>query len=63
MHGGGWSAGDLDGFDLFSKMLAHITRSVVISVNYRLAPQHKFPGPLDDCYEVGKKFPRNFLIL
>ncbi|WGY73368.1 alpha/beta hydrolase [Burkholderia cepacia] len=47
-HGGGWCLGTLDLYDNPCSALASATRCVVLSVDYRLAPEHKFPGPLED---------------
>lgn len=49
-HGGGWVFGTLDGFDPVCRQLAHDSGAEVISVDYRLAPEHRFPGPLNDCW-------------
>ena len=49
-HGGGWVLGDLENADGVSRHLTVGTRCVVVSVDYRLAPETKFPGPADDCY-------------
>ena len=51
-HGGGWVTGSLDGADAQCRILANRGRSVVISIDYRLAPETKFPGPVDDAYEA-----------
>ncbi len=48
-HGGGWAVGDLDTHDHMCRHLAHGSGAVVISVDYRLAPEHKFPAGLADC--------------
>lgn len=48
-HGGGFVIGDLDGYDGVCRMLAERGDMVVISVDYRLAPEHPFPDPVDDC--------------
>lgn len=48
-HGGGWVVGDLDSHDNVCRSLARRAGAVVMSVDYRLAPEVKFPGPLDDC--------------
>jgi acetyl esterase len=49
LHGGGWVVGDLETHDDVCRSLAKRTPAVVVSVDYRLAPETKFPGPLDDC--------------
>jgi acetyl esterase len=49
-HGGGWVLGDIDGTDNICRMVANRTGCKIASVGYRLAPEHKFPAPLDDCY-------------
>lgn len=48
-HGGGWVYGDLDMADGFCRRLAATARVTVCSVDYRLAPEHPFPQPLDDA--------------
>lgn len=49
-HGGGWVIGDLDSLDTTCRALANRAGTKVVSVDYRLAPEHKFPAPVDDCY-------------
>jgi acetyl esterase len=49
-HGGGWVLGSLDSADGSCRALANRSRCVVISVDYRLAPETKFPGAVDDAY-------------
>ncbi len=49
-HGGGWVIGDLDLTDATCRRLAGRGQCLVISVDYRLAPEHPFPQPLDDCW-------------
>jgi len=49
-HGGGWVLGDLDTHDGTCRSLAKLIDGIVISVDYRLAPENKFPVALDDCY-------------
>ncbi|ETX00261.1 MAG: lipase [Candidatus Entotheonella factor] len=49
-HGGGWVVGDLDSADGAARKLTVGANSVTISVDYRLAPETKFPGASDDCY-------------
>lgn len=48
-HGGGWVIGDLDSHDVVCRKLAHEAEMRVISVDYRLAPEHKFPAAADDA--------------
>jgi acetyl esterase len=49
-HGGGWVIGSLEGADGTCRALANRSRCVVISIGYRLAPETKFPGPVEDAY-------------
>ena len=48
-HGGGFVMGDLDSHDIIARRLAHSSRCRVLSVDYRLAPEHKFPAAHDDA--------------
>jgi len=47
-HGGGWVFGDLDTHDNLCRLLSHAIGGTVIAVDYRLAPEHKFPAAYDD---------------
>jgi acetyl esterase/lipase len=49
-HGGGWVIGSLDSADASCRVLTNRSRCVVISIDYRLAPENKFPAALDDAY-------------
>lgn len=49
IHGGGWSQGTLDTAEVECGPVAEAVPAVVCSVGYRLAPEHPFPAPLDDC--------------
>jgi len=53
-HGGGWVVGDLESHDHVCRSLARRAGAVVVNVDYRLAPETKFPGPLDDCVSALK---------
>ena len=47
-HGGGWTIGDLDTHDIVCRTLANRARCAVVSVDYRMGPEHKFPAAVDD---------------
>ena len=48
-HGGGWVLGGLDGGIHTLRLLANVAECVIVSVDYRLAPEHRFPAAVDDC--------------
>jgi len=48
-HGGGWVIGDLDTHDTLCRELANGSGSAVVSVDYRMGPEHRFPAAVDDC--------------
>ena len=48
LHGGGWVIGDLQSHDRVCRALANRARICVVAVDYRLAPEHRFPAALDD---------------
>ena len=50
-HGGGWVLGDIESHDGTCKqLLAELGEAAIVSVDYRLAPEHKYPAAADDCY-------------
>jgi acetyl esterase len=51
-HGGGWVVGSLDGWDASVRGLAVASGCDVVSVDYRLAPEHVFPAAADDAYDA-----------
>ena len=51
-HGGGWVAGNLDSQHQLAAMLAEHSGTIVVSVDYRLAPEHRFPAAVDDATDV-----------
>src|SRR5262245_65042518 len=54
LHGGGFVIGDLDSHDVVCRKLAHEGELIVISVDYRLAPEHKFPAAPEDAIAATK---------
>ena len=48
-HGGGWVMGSLEGYDLVCRYLCARAGCVVVAIDYRLAPEHKFPAAIDDA--------------
>jgi acetyl esterase len=53
-HGGGWVIGNIETHDATCRSLTNGAQCVVISVDYRLAPEHKFPAAADDAYAATK---------
>lgn len=58
-HGGGWVVGNIDNYTKVCANMARQTGHLVISVDYRLAPEHKFPAAPEDCYAVTKEIFEN----
>lgn len=52
LHGGGWDLGNLDTHDWFAYGLAKRARLAIVAVEYRLAPEHAYPAPLQDCLKA-----------
>lgn len=52
IHGGGWSLGSLDSYNNVTTALANRTPAIVVSVDYRLAPEFPFPIPFDESYKA-----------
>lgn len=51
-HGGGWVLGGLDSHDAICRAFAAGADCMVVSVDYRLAPEHPYPAAFDDCYQA-----------
>lgn len=63
IHGGGWVTESVENYQRVCARMANATDHVVVSVEYRLAPEHPFPTGLEDCYAVAKAiFTNQFLL-
>jgi acetyl esterase len=62
-HGGGWVLGDLESHDPVCRALATGSGCVTVSVDYRLAPENKFPAAAEDCYAATKWAAENLTAL
>lgn len=49
-HGGGWMVGDVPSYEHLARVFANAMECIVISVEYRLCPEHPFPAGVEDCY-------------
>ena len=58
-HGGGWVIGNIESHDSTCKALAHATNMVFVSVDYRLAPEFKFPTAHEDSYNATQWVAKN----
>ena len=63
IHGGGWVTESVDNYERVCARMANATNHIVVSVDYRLAPEHPFPIGLEDCYAVAKAIFTNQFIL
>jgi acetyl esterase/lipase len=54
-HGGGWVTGNIDSYTVICSTMSKQTGHIVISVDYRLAPEFRFPAAPEDCYAVTKE--------
>jgi acetyl esterase len=52
LHGGGWVMDGIESSDAMCRILATSAAATVVSVDYRVAPEHPFPVPLDDCFDA-----------
>ncbi|XP_069111859.1 arylacetamide deacetylase-like [Argopecten irradians] len=59
IHGGGWTLGAPEQYDPLTRKLANSLTAVVASIDYRMAPEHPFPVPFEDCLKVTKYFMNN----
>lgn len=64
-HGGGWVLGNIDTHDALCRRLAQASGCTIISVDYALSPEHRYPKALNDCYAATayvKKHAKDFRI-
>lgn len=54
-HGGGWVTGNIDSYSKVCANMASLTDHIVVSVDYRLAPEHRFPAAPEDCYYITRE--------
>ena len=59
IHGGGWVVGDLDTNDTVAWGLAEGSGTAVVSIHYRMAPEHPYPVAFDDCYALVEWISQN----
>ncbi len=52
LHGGGWSMGDVASYDGFVRAICAMSQTIIVSVDYRLAPEHKYPSAIEDARTV-----------
>src|SRR6185312_13322531 len=51
-HGGGWVIGGIDESEIIARFMVEKTGAGVVLVEYRLAPEHPYPAPVEDCYDA-----------
>lgn len=61
-HGGGFVTGNINSYSKVCTHMANLTKHIVLSVDYRLAPEHPFPAGLEDCYAVVKEVMASTLL-
>lgn len=54
LHGGGWHGGDLDTHEVLCREIAHGASCAVVAIDYRLAPEHKFPAAYEDAVSAAE---------
>ena len=59
LHRGGWVYGSIQESEMICRRLANETGAIVAAVEYRLSPEHKFPIPLEDCYDATQWIAKN----
>lgn len=62
-HGGGWVLGNIDTHDGYCRSLANASGAIVVSVDYRLAPEHKFPAAVEDAYDAVRWVSENAIAI
>lgn len=62
-HGGGWVTESVETYNRVCARMAQTTGCIVASVEYRLAPEYRFPAAFEDCYEAAKTLYTNHSIL
>lgn len=62
-HGGGWVTESIDNYERICARMASATNHIVVSVEYRLAPEYPFPTGLEDCYAAAKAVYTNQFLL
>lgn len=58
-HRGGWVYGSIEESETICRRISNETGAIVAAVEYRLAPEHKFPIPLEDCYDAAQWIVQN----